>query len=87
MNFLIYGKNNCPFCEMAKQLLTQREKSFNYLTLDEDYSLDHVQDVITAKTGVPPRTFPQILVQKGDEDYVYVGGFDQLREYMAQIAE
>ena len=87
MNFLIYGKNNCPYCEMAKALLTQREKDFKYLTLDEDYSLEHVQSVIQVKTGVPPRTFPQILVQKDDQDFTYVGGFDNLREFMAQIAE
>ena len=88
MNFVIYGKPDCQFCNMAKQLLEMRGQDFKYLTLDEDYSLDHLQAVVVEKTGVPPRTFPQILVQEdADVDYKYVGGFTELREFMAQIAE
>lgn len=88
MNFVIYGKPNCQFCSMAKMLLEMRGQSFNYLTLDQDYSLDHMCNVILEKTGVPPSTFPQILMQESaDVDYKYVGGFTELRELMAQIAE
>lgn len=88
MNFVIYGKPNCQYCSMAKQLLEMRGQAFNYLTLDEDYSLDHLQAVVAEKTGIAPRTFPQILVQKEmDVDFVHVGGFTELREFMAQIAE
>lgn len=88
MNFVVYGKPNCQFCDMAKQLLEMRGKDFNYLTLDIDYTLDHMQAMIAEKTGIPPRQFPQILVQESDvAEYEYVGGFTELREYMAQIAE
>lgn len=88
MNFVIYGKENCQYCTMAKQLLEMRGQDFKYLTLDEDYSLDHMQAVVVEKTGTPPRTFPQILVQKdATEDFQHVGGFTELRDFMAQIAE
>ncbi len=86
MNFIIYGKPNCPFCTNAKILLEQREQDFKYLTLDEDYSLDQIQSLVLEKTGVLPRTFPQIFVEDG-EQLTHVGGFSELREFMAQIAE
>lgn len=86
MNFVIYGKPDCQFCNMAKQLLEVRGQTFNYLTLDVDYTLDHMKAVVEEKTGIPPRTFPQILVQETDvAEYKHVGGFTELRDFMAQV--
>lgn len=85
MKFVIYGKPNCQFCSMAKELLQVRNQPFNYLTLDEDYSFDHLTAMVVERTKAVPRSFPQILVQKNDSsDFEYVGGFDQLRSFMAQ---
>lgn len=88
MNFVIYGKPNCQYCMMAKELLQMRGQPFNYLTLDEDYSLDHLVSMVVERNEPAPRSFPQILVQKGEgSDFEYVGGFDQLRSFMAQRVE
>lgn len=84
MNFAIFGKPACPYCEMAKQLLTQRDREFEYFTLDEDYNFEALQDRVATFTPVPPRTFPQIFVEQ-DNVETYVGGFTELREFMAQI--
>ncbi|MCX7557763.1 glutaredoxin [Xanthomonadaceae bacterium JHOS43] len=75
MEFVIFGKPNCQFCEMSKQLLTMRNKQFESMT-----------KTVVDLTGVPPRTFPQILSEVNGE-VTYVGGFTELRDLMAQIAE
>lgn len=32
----IYTKNNCPFCDMAKQLLDKREVSYESINIEEN---------------------------------------------------
>jgi glutaredoxin 3 len=32
----VYSKNNCPFCEQAKGLLTKKGISFDVVKIDED---------------------------------------------------
>jgi len=32
----VYSKNNCPFCEQAKGLLTKKGIPFNVVKIDED---------------------------------------------------
>lgn len=86
MNFVIYGKPNCQFCEMSKQLLTMRAKEFEYLTLDQDYDFAVMTQAVIAETGIAPRTFPQIFVEENGV-VTHVGGFTELRDFMAQIAE
>lgn len=92
MQFLVYSKENCQYCSMAKELLTMRGKAFKYLTLDEDFSKEDIVNVVLEKTGTPPKTFPQIFVSNSDgefslEDAQHVGGFMELRGYMAQVTE
>jgi glutaredoxin len=86
MNFVIYGKPNCQFCEMSKQLLSMREKEFEYLTLDQDYDFEVMTQAVIAATGIAPRTFPQIFVEELGA-VTHVGGFTELRDFMAQLAE
>ena len=33
---IVYSKNNCPFCEQAKGLLTKKGISFDVVKIDED---------------------------------------------------
>jgi glutaredoxin 3 len=32
----VYSKNNCPFCEQAKGLLTKKDIPFEVIKIDED---------------------------------------------------
>ena len=32
----VYSKNNCPFCEQAKNLLTTKKIAFEVIKIDED---------------------------------------------------
>lgn len=65
----IYSKQTCPYCDMAKRLLTEKGvKSFNEIRID----LDPTQrDLMIERTK--RMTVPQIFI--GD---VHVGGFDDL---------
>lgn len=78
--YTIYGKPNCPFCEKAKMLLSLKNKEFNYLSLDEDFTRDDLLDVCRP-FRVLPKTMPQIFF-KEEESVKYIGGFDQLEKQL-----
>lgn len=71
---IIYSKNFCPYCDMAKQLLTDKgiaytEININAATNPSDV-LSEIQKITTRKT------FPQIVLNGQ-----YVGGYTDLRDY------
>jgi len=80
--YVVYGKENCPFCEQAKALLTTKGMKFDYLTLDVDYDRD---DLFALAPNA--RTVPQIwLVQENqdneanwEETWTHIGGFQELK--------
>jgi len=75
--FIIYGKNNCSYCEKAKVLLTAKKEKFEYLTLDEDYTREELLELVP-----DAKTVPQILLDDKDEnETVYIGGYSQLEAY------
>jgi len=38
----IYGKEQCPFCDMAKVLCTQKEIQFEYKQLGKDFTREEM---------------------------------------------
>ncbi len=83
MMFTIYGKPNCPYCTRAKDTLDSKGIDYTYLTLDEDFTVPDLIDLVIAKTGVRPSTFPQIFVQEdGETDTTHVGGFTELVDFL-----
>lgn len=70
--FTVYTKDNCPFCDQAKALLTQKGIPFAALKLGEDIT----REELLAKIPTA-RTMPQIL--KDDEP---IGGFVELRKLL-----
>jgi|TARA_B100001105_G_C22394042_1_gene445823 glutaredoxin len=67
----IYGKENCPFCDRAKELCEQSGYEYNYNQLDVDFNRDELLELFP-----DARTFPQITV--GGE---YIGGYQQFDEW------
>jgi glutaredoxin 3 len=67
----VYTIDNCPYCEMAKQLLTRRGVNYKeeYVPRTDIQKLSEVR----SKTGM--RTFPQIL--QGEK---LIGGYTDLAE-------
>ena len=77
MKATIYTKNHCPYCDMAKQLLTEKGIEYNEININ---SVDDAQKVIAEIQSITTqKTFPQILL--GDE---YIGGYTDLRDYYYQ---
>ena len=68
----IYGKDNCAYCNMAKQLCESKKLEFEYLSLGDDYKQEEFFEKFPTA-----RTFPQITM-----DGKAIGGFNELRELL-----
>lgn len=80
MKYIVFGKENCPYCVKAKNLLESRGHDFSYFDVGNDgHAFQTMLDRVTDATGKPPRTVPQIFV---DDDglLTYIGGHDDLVE-------
>ena len=68
---IVYGKANCPFCEMSKQELALQGILFDYIDLQE------TGKTAAEVTGRKVSTLPQIYI-KGK----YIGGYDDLMVFL-----
>ena len=66
----IYGKPNCGYCNMAKQICESKGLDFVYKSLDVDYKQDEFFEKFPTA-----RTFPQIIMDGGA-----IGGFNELQD-------
>ncbi len=70
MQAIVWSKDNCPYCDMAKKLLALKGIEYEERNINGDKWTR--EDLLSA---VPTaRTLPQIFI--GDE---YVGGYDKLK--------
>lgn len=81
MNVIIYGKPNCPNCEKTKMLCQIQSLDFQYLTLEQDYSLAE----LNALVGSEVRAVPQIFI-KDDGELRHIGGYEELRTKLRTLA-
>ncbi len=72
MNIVIYGKEPCPFCVMAKNLCEQKGLEYSYKHYGVDFDRDQMLE-----TFPTARTFPQIIV-----DGEKIGGYDNLKQLL-----
>jgi len=56
MNFIVFSKQNCPYCYKVKQVLELTGNKFVIQTLDEDFT----KEDFYAKFG-EGSTFPQVV--------------------------
>jgi ribonucleoside-diphosphate reductase alpha chain len=73
---IIYGKNDCPYCSMAKEELRILGIPFEYINLTE------VGKTAAEVTGRDVKTVPQIYMY-GE----YVGGYEELMAYLEKATE
>lgn len=71
MEYVVYGKVGCSFCDKAKALLDQKGIDFTYVDIGEDSA---ALEMIKSRGC---RTVPQIVVN-GD----WIGGFTELYEML-----
>lgn len=73
INVKIYGKDNCIFCERAKELLTTFGYSYDYLKYGKDFDINDIKEI----TGRDKPTVPQIIIHDK-----LIGGYTELIEYL-----
>lgn len=73
MNILIYGKNNCPYCDIAVNAAYNLGATVIIKKIDE--SSDYYTELLTEVPGA--RTVPQVFVNGN-----YVGGSDKFLDWI-----
>jgi glutaredoxin 3 len=72
MSVIVWSKNQCPYCDQAKALLTQRGVKYEERKIGEGFTKEQLlEDVPTA------RSVPQIIINGK-----VVGGFTELKKYI-----
>ncbi len=72
MDVVIYSKDNCPYCVMAKQLLKKSNIAFTEKLIGVDVTREQLLEV-----APNARTAPQIVI--GNQ---VIGGYNELVSYM-----
>ena len=67
---IVWSKYHCPYCEQAKQLLSQRGISYEEKKIGDGYDKEELLEAVPSA-----RSVPQIFL-----DNELVGGFNELRE-------
>ena len=75
MKIIVYSKQNCTYCNKAKQLLKNLRLDYTEKKLEEFESVDEMLKDIGKKV----RTMPQIKI-----DDKLVGGYNQLIEFFVE---
>jgi glutaredoxin 1 len=66
MSFIVYGKESCPHCVSAVELLKANDIAFTYKKMEVDYTKEELLDIL-APFNVIPRTVPQIVFDNDGE--------------------
>lgn len=76
MKIEIYGKDNCPYCDMAvnisQQFIQESEHTYEYFKLDRDFTREQLFEKFPGA-----RTFPQVTI-----DGHAIGGYTELKEHI-----
>jgi len=72
MDVILYSKDNCAFCDKAKNLLKMKAIEFIEYKLDKDFNRDTLLELFPQA-----RTFPVITLNKE-----YIGGFNELEKLL-----
>jgi glutaredoxin len=70
MKAVVWSKYQCPYCEQAKQLLSQRGIKFEERKIGDGWTKEDLLEAVPTA-----RTVPQIFL-----DDELIGGFNELRE-------
>jgi glutaredoxin len=76
MTAVVWSKYNCPYCDQAKALLTQRNIAYEERKIGDGYTREELLEAVPTA-----RTVPQIFINNQ-----LVGGFTELRTYLEQTA-
>lgn len=73
----IYGKENCPWCEKAKELLDKRDIPYDYINIsDKENFSDNDLKKLVVEIAPGAKTVPIVLINDR-----WIGGYSELKEY------
>ena len=72
MTAIVWSKDNCPYCDQAKALLTQRGIKYEERKIGDGYSREELLEAVPNA-----RTVPQIFL-----DGNLIGGFTELKKHL-----
>jgi glutaredoxin len=70
MSIVIYSKDECSFCDRARELLKSLGKEYIEYKLEKDFTRETLKAVFPSA-----KTFPVITI-----DNSYIGGYNELSE-------
>ena len=76
MNAEIYSKDNCPYCDRAKVLLSSKDINFTEFKIGRDLTREEFLERFPNA-----RTVPQIYL-----DNQYIGGYDSLVAHFSSLS-
>ena len=68
---IVWSKDQCPYCDQAKNLLKMKGIEFEERNINKDWTKDQLLEAVPTA-----RTLPQIFL--GD---THVGGFTELKQH------
>jgi glutaredoxin 3 len=77
MKATIWSKNQCPYCDQAKALLTQKGIEFEERKIGDGWTKDDLLEAVPTA-----RTLPQIFLNGK-----LVGGFTELRAKLIEVKQ
>ena len=75
---IIYSKLLCPYCEMAKKLLKEKNVPYKELTIGVDISKEKAFEEL----DLTFTTVPQIVL-----DGIHIGGYTELVEFFKRLKQ
>lgn len=70
MKIIVYSKDECSFCDNARDLLNSQGKEFIEYKLDKDFTRPVLKEIFPNA-----KTFPVITING-----IYIGGYSELSE-------
>lgn len=72
---IVWSKNQCTFCEQAKNLLKMKGIEYEERNINKDWTKEQLLEVVPTA-----RTLPQIFI-----DNELVGGFQELKKRLENV--
>ena len=98
MKFTVYSKDNCKYCVMAKNDLTEfvykfgeksKEKGLlDIIYIGSDFTVEDLKQKFFDLGLMPPKSVPCIFYKESaDSDEVFIGGYSELNNFLNNLKE
>ncbi len=78
LNVVVYSKDNCKYCTLAKDVLNSRHIQFSEVLLNDTIErINFYEQYTDEEEGTIVNSMPQIFI-----NYVRIGGYDELLKYI-----